>query len=200
MARDYAQRGGSNRRQTRSSSKGAGLPAWVWMFAGLSIGLAVAAFIYISRPASRMPGAATEDGAAVAVKPEKNANKKDPLLLPPREKPRFTFYELLPNQEVVVPRDEALKAAAGKPASGMEAGAIYFIQVASYRAASDAEKQKASLALLGAEARIEKVTIDNKDTYYRVRIGPEKDLAHAQSLMARLEENGIQSLLVKVKN
>jgi len=43
------------------------------------------------------------------------------------------------------------------------------------------------------------VTIDNKDTWFRVRIGPEKDQAKVQSLIARLNENQIQSYLMKVK-
>ena len=202
MPRDYAHTAG-NTRQTRpprkNQGKGAGLPSWVWMFAGLSVGLSVAAFVYLSRPVAPLPAVATEAATeAPAAKPGKPV-KQPPLALPPKEKSRFTFYELLPSQEVVVPRED-LPAKGSKAVSAATPGEIYYIQVASYRGVDDAEKQKAALALLGAEARIEKVTIDNKDTYYRVRVGPEKDLAKAQNLMARLEDNGIQAMLVKVRN
>ena len=75
----------------------------------------------------------------------------------------------------------------------------FIIQVASYKAAAEADKQKASLALMGIEARVEKVTIDNKDTYYRVRVGPMRDERKARDTMAQLESNGINAMMVRVK-
>jgi cell division protein FtsN len=199
VAKDYGQRGSGGRQarpapKSNGSKKSGGMPGWIWMVAGLSIGLAIAAFVYISRPLQH----AEEGGNRAAVmpdKPEKSAGKKEPLKLPPKEKPRFTFYELLPNQEVVVPKDvQVSPKSSGSPDDG-----VYIIQVASYRSQNDADTQKAKLALLGIESRVEKVTIDNKDTFYRVRIGPDKDLAHVHTTMARLEESGIQGMLVKVK-
>ena len=198
MAKDYGQRGNGGRQARpapkHSSSKSSGLPGWVWMVAGLSIGLAIAAFVYISRPLQHESDA-DNHAAAVMDKPEKSGGKKEPLKLPPKEKPRFTFYELLPNQEVVVPKD----VQSNPKSTGLADDGIYIIQVASYRTQKDADTQKAKLALLGIESRVEKVTIDNKDTFYRVRIGPDKNLAHVHTTMARLEENGIQGMLVKVK-
>ena len=200
MARDYAQRSGG-RRQTRSNG---GTPGWVWMVVGLALGLAVAAFVYIKRPAGSLTAqdnAADEvvigkDGEtsrkAAEPKPKK---ERATLTLPPKEKERFTFYELLPNQEVVVPASDA-KAEASKPAAGT---ASYIIQVASYRAKEEADRQKASLALLGVESRIETVTIDNAETFYRVRVGPLKDFGKVQIISNRLADNGIQALVVKVK-
>lgn len=195
MAKDYGQRS-SGGRQARPASKGgrsSGMPGWIWMVVGLSAGLAVAAFIYIGRPLQHAQTG--DDGTAVMPdKPAKASGKKEAIKIPPKEKPRFTFYELLPNQEVVVPRDVQSSAKTIGPDDG-----IYIIQVASYRSQSDADAQKAKLALLGVESRVEKVTIDNKDTFYRVRVGPEKSLARVHTTMARLEENGIQGMLVKVK-
>lgn len=210
MAKDYAQRGGGNRRQARPRNSGGrgGLPGWVWMILGLSLGLAVAAFVYIGRPAQPLPGqaanardnaTANQDGQETAEPLSKSgtfaSSRRNVIKLPPKEKPRFTFYELLPSQEVVVPRDEVQNA--GKN-SGADSG-LFIIQVASYRGEQEADAQKARLALLGVESRIEKVTIDNNDTYYRVRIGPDKSLAHVHTIIARLEENGIQAMVVKLK-
>lgn len=205
MARgDYAQRGG-NRSQTKPKGRGgkgrSSLPGWIWMVLGLSFGLAVAALVYITRPAQPLPGqgAKAEVPADVAAKPaarpEAANGKQQPIKLPPKEKPRFTFYDILPGQEVIVP--DNVTAPAGKALPGDDG--IYVIQVAAYRTQADADAQKARLALIGVESRIEKVTIDNKDTYYRVRVGPEKSLAKAHTLMARLEQNGVQGVLMKVK-
>lgn len=197
MAKDYGQRGSGGRQArpaSRNSGRSGGMPGWIWMVVGLSVGLAVAAFIYIGRP---LQHGQTEDDATAVMpdKPAKANGKKEAIKIPPKEKPRFTFYELLPNQEVVVPRDVQSSA----QTIGADDG-LYIIQVASYRTQADADAQKAKLALLGVESRVEKVTIDNKDTYYRVRIGPEKSLARVHTTMARLEENGLHDMVVtKVK-
>ncbi|PTU31519.1 SPOR domain-containing protein [Stenotrophobium rhamnosiphilum] len=216
MARgDYAQRGNGRNQARSSKGKGKGgssMPGWIWMVLGLSFGLAIAALVYITRPPQPMPGQAAEQSQdnedEVAAKGgDKNTpdakssakadaqGKKGAIKLPPKEKPRFTFYDILPGQEVVVPSNVA--AAAGKALPGDDG--LYVIQVAAYRTQADADAEKAKLALLGMESRIEKVTIDNKDTYYRVRVGPEKSLAKAHTLMARLEQNGVQAVLMKLK-
>ncbi|MEW6167397.1 MAG: SPOR domain-containing protein [Pseudomonadota bacterium] len=192
MARDYGQRGGGNRRQARGKGGGAGLPGWVWLTAGLSAGLAVAAFVYISRPPA--------EKAVVEVPADKPAakaaNRNAPIPLPPKEKARFTFYEILRDQEVVIPREQTRSAQ--PPAGAAADNGRYVVQVASFRSEVEAERQKANLALLGIESRIESVTIDNKDTYYRVRVGPES-WSRVQTTIARLEENGIDALVIKLQ-
>lgn len=202
MARDYAQRS-SGRSQARSKSSkaggGSGMPGWIWLAAGLSVGLAVAALVYIQRPAGALPGA--ESGAAAAVPEAAAATRKGgkaaAIPLPPKEKERFTFYEILKSQEVVIPREE-IKASA--PPSTVDTGTgSFLIQVASFRAQADAERQKASLALIGIESRIESVTIDSRETFYRVRVGPINDWNRVQTTMTRLEENGISALVVKLR-
>lgn len=218
MARDYAHRGGGNRSQARSrgagggrggkSASGGGLPGWVWLAAGLSVGLAVAAFVYIQRPAESMPGTSGRGSPAIvedtaeAPEPktktrEKSRSKPEAIPLPPKEKDRFTFYEILRNQEVIIPR-EAVKDAK-PPASADTGSGSYLIQTASFRSQPDAEKHKANLALLGVESRIESVTIDNKDTFYRVRIGPLNDWSKVQTIMSRLDSNGIQGMVVRLR-
>ena len=212
MARgDYAQRG-NGRNQARSSKgkgrSGGGMPGWIWAVLGLSLGLAIAALVYITRPSQPMPGqtvmakadakaAAADDAddAKTSGKPEAATSKKGAIKLPPKEKPRFTFYDILPGQEVIVPSN--VTAAAGKALPGDDG--LYVIQVAAYRTQEDADAQKAKLALIGIESRIEKITIDNKDTYFRVRVGPSNSLAKAHTLMARLEQNGVQAVLIKLK-
>jgi cell division protein FtsN len=187
--RDYGQKG-AGRSHTRIAPP---MPGWVWLTAGLSMGLAVAAFIYIARPAAA-PGSGKVGEIPVMATKETPPDRKK-VEIPPKEKSRFSFYELLPSYEVVIPRE---KKRPGEVAPIAEPG-TYIIQVGSFKGAADAERQKANLALLGIESRLEKVTIDNKETWYRVRIGPEKDLARVHSTLSLLEENRIQSFLVRVK-
>lgn len=189
MSRDYAVR-----RKPPARKSVPAVPGWVWLFAGLSIGLAVAAVAYVTRPAAPMPGA---DARRASQEPVAERRKVE---VPPKEKSRFTFYELLPSQEVVIREDAAdppAPAAKKKPVA--ESGKGYIIHVASYHEHGNAEEQKAQLAMLGMESRIEKITIDNRDTYYRVRIGPEPSLSRAQSMLAQLRSQGIEAIVVELK-
>ncbi len=182
MAKDFGQRDNSGGRHARGRNE---LPGWVWGLLGLSVGLAVAAVIYIAKP---IPPAET------AAAPEKGVIKKAPIKIPPKEPSRFSFYELLPSYEVVIPRSED-----DKPAVIAEPGS-YVIQVGSFRERAQAEQQKAQLALLGVESRIEQVTIDNNQNWFRVRVGPEKDLGKLHLITSRLAENKIKGVVMKVES
>ncbi|MBI3172040.1 MAG: SPOR domain-containing protein [Hydrocarboniphaga effusa] len=189
MGKDFAQSNHGGR-QTRS---GAALPGRVWLLLGIAIGLVCAAGYYISRPALDAQNASeAPDGKS------KTAGKKK-IAIPPKEPSRFAFYELLPSYEVVIPK-ESLKPETKStgPATAGEPGNRFMIQVGSFQDRKEAEQQKANLALLGIESRVEQVTIDNKQTWYRVRVGPEKDPERVQNIMARLEENEIKALVMRV--
>jgi cell division protein FtsN len=188
MSKDYAHRGNAGRQ-----TSGGGLPGWVWLMAGIALGFAGAVIYYISRPA--------EVEQAVAKITDGKSGGKKKITIPPKEQSRFAFYELLPNYEVVIPK-ESLKEGKAAPAPDASAPATstgrYLIQVGSFKERAEAEGQKANLALLGIESRIEKVTIDNSQTWYRVRIGPEKDQRRVETILARLEENGVKALVMMV--
>jgi len=201
VARDYAKgrsssgRGGGSARRGASKSKSQPLPGWIWLVLGLSIGLVVAAFVYIVRP--KGPAAALP----VASAPSPKTDAKGRILLPPKQPSRFSFYEMLPSYEVVIPREDARDSAKSGRATTADIAqpGQYLIQVGSYRSRDEAERNRASLALLGVESRIEQVTIDQKETWFRVRVGPESNLVRAQEILDRLDQNGVKGILVKVK-
>jgi len=186
MTKDFAHRGNGGRQ-----TSGGGMPGWVWLLGGIALGFAGAAVYYISRPAvERVVADATDDKA--------KADGKKKITIPPKEQSRFLFYELLPGYEVVVPK-ELLKGVQRQPDAGAPASpGRYLIQVGAFKERAEADQQKANLALLGIESRIEKVTIDNSQTWYRVRIGPEKDQRRVETILARLEENDIKALVMMV--
>ena len=136
-ARDYANSSRKKavpRRQTRRKQDKA-LPGWVWLLAGLSIGLAIAAGFYITRPTG-LPAA--EPAAAPGSQAELKAQPK--IELPPKEEARFSFYEILPNYEVVVPRSEPNQPAQRAPKTVPEPG-NYLVQVGSFQSRQDADRQ-----------------------------------------------------------
>jgi len=213
MARDYAKqrnpngnRRGGAAANRRDKDSGGGLPGWIWLMLGLAIGLAVAVFVYIGRPANKVTLGSAQPAANNAVATDNDGRKT--VALPPKQPSRFAFYELLPSYEVVIPRENSKGAKAGQtppPAPPDVKQALaepgqYLIQVGAFRSREEADKHRASLALIGIESRIEQVTIDQRDTWFRVRIGPEATLAKAQAILDRLESNDIKGMLVKVKS
>ncbi len=94
------------RRSTRSRStakKKQSYPGWLWMLFGLAIGLSVAFAIYVKDHEPVQPQAASapssidsngESAIPASATPEPQVVKKER---------RFTFYDLLPAAEFVVP-------------------------------------------------------------------------------------------------
>jgi cell division protein FtsN len=187
MPKDFAHKGGGGR---QTAARG-GMPGWLWLLVGIALGFVGAVAYYISRPAQVQ---------AVADIVEKKTGVKKKITIPPKEPSRFAFYDMLPNYEVVVPK-ESLKrdSKPATPAADEPTGSQYIIQVGSFTDVKEAEQQKAKLALLGVESRVEKVTIDNSKTWYRVRIGPEKDQHSVETILARLEENDIKALVMMIR-
>jgi cell division protein FtsN len=223
MPRDYKHR--ATRRKKRRK-----LSPWVGVISGLLIGLFVAFLVFLKMQAPPEPPAffqesllppveETHPDAAVenAAAGEEEAPQGQPL--PP--KPRFDFYTLLPEMEVVVPEEEiapppapavqrpavqstpvtqpASPAAKSSPAKASPVE-TYLLQVGSFRNGDQAERFKAELALLGLETSIQKVTIDNKSTYHRVRVGPFHDTGSLNNARSRLSKKGIESRVIKIKN
>ncbi|WP_420467132.1 SPOR domain-containing protein [Panacagrimonas sp.] len=203
MARDYVAR---NR---RPPPRPAGLPGWVWLVAGLSMGLVIATIVYIGRPPQPLPMSqqARTPTAAAAARPK--------VEIPPVETPRFDFYTLLEKEQVVVPVQEPeLPQAAPAPAAPPPAveppettvsipamsapsGAQYLVVAGAFREADNAEEHKARLAFAGIESDIERITGQDRQIWHRVRSGP-YNLSKAENLMAQLQANGFEGRVVKL--
>ena len=194
MPRDYKHR--ATRRKKRKQ-----VSPWFGLLAGLLIGLFIAFLVYIKMLA---PSAAPQQASLPINAPLSEMQDADeegesePDRLPPPPKPRFDFYTILPEMEVVIPEQEIT----GKPEEGVrqvEDPGTYFLQAASFSTAAQADRFKAELALLGLETSIQKVTINNRDTYHRVRVGPYRDLNELNRVRRLLKKQGIESALIRVK-
>lgn len=74
---------------------------------------------------------------------------------------------------------------------------MYVLQMGAFVRQTEAESLKARLALVGMNARIQPVMVD-RQTYYRVRIGPTDDLAQLNADRARLQQHRFDSILLKL--
>lgn len=200
MTRDYKPRSGKNDRRKAT-------PGWVWLLAGLVLGLAVAliAYKYHGRTPDKpvpaqldLPSEQADEAAGPATANGKSGKHATEQALPPPPKPRFDFYTILPEMEVVVPEEEIK----GRPKGGVpqvDQPGTYYLQAGSFRAFDQADRLKAQLALLGLHAGIETVTVNKNETWHRVRVGPYKNLDDLNRARALLKENSMAAVLVKLK-
>ena len=115
-------------------------------------------------------------------------------------KPRFEFYKVLtdkqnaPSAEPVKPSDKSKPVEKTHPADNKIAKyEPQILQAGSFPNASDAEKIKAKLALLGVEANIQSANIPDKGVWYRVRLGPYKSAEEMNQARSFLKQNGVES-------
>lgn len=198
MARDY--KNSRSKAFTRKTRKPA--PGWLWLAAGLVIGLFAAFLIWLDkRPADvgEPPSQAVALASSSVQKEEKEKASEKKTAVPAvsggsgQPKPRFDFYTILPEMEVIIPDKEVKNRAVPKgPAES------YFLQAGSFKNLADADALKANLALLGVEAKIQSVSAGG-DTWHRVRLGPYSDLNQLDQVRARLRQNNINAIPVKGK-
>jgi cell division protein FtsN len=75
---------------------------------------------------------------------------------------------------------------------------IYFVQAGAFARSEDAEQQRAKLGLLGQQAKITEREQSGR-LMYRVRMGPYPRRDEADGLQARLQEQSIESQIVRVE-
>jgi len=172
------------------------------MLFGLGLGLTVAVLVYLDgqQPAGP-PVAVTVTAPPAAETPAPTTQSPTPAETGDSEAMQFEFYNLLPRFEVVLPETE-LEARPDIPDASepvLEDPGRYVLQAGSFRAEADAEGRRASLALLGIESSIQRVTIDT-DEYHRVRIGPTSDLDSLNGIRTRLWDAEIEVLLIKLSD
>lgn len=196
------------------------------LFVGLVIGVLAAAAVvwyihrtpppFSARTQPPAPPAAQQQQPAAPAQPAPapQASQQTPLALPgkpgdpipqPSDKPRFDFYKILPGNSEAIPDPkpaakpgEPKQAEANKDKETKETALKepVFLQTGSFQNAGDADNQKARLAMLGVEAAIQQVMLQDK-VWYRVRLGPFRKLEEVNAVRAELARQGIDANVVK---
>lgn len=190
MARDYAKlrstapkraagrKPAAAAKKTRSSSPPSS--PWRWYGSGLLSGFFLSFLLYM--------GTLPQDSDKT-VEGTPTAAEAVPAAPP---KPRFDFYNLLPEQQIEVNVDPA-EVTRTRATTSSEA---YLLQTGSFKQKEDADRRRAELLLLGLEPSIQEINGDN-GLWFRVYLGPfdsHSTMAKARGLTAA---QNIDTLLIK---
>ncbi len=186
----------SKKKAKAKKSSGSGI-GWGSLMIGMIIGLVigVGAYLYTKLNSTAAEIAPSTPATAMA-KPAITTSKPSAAETTP-EKSRFDFYTLLPEMEIFIP-EQSEQAALRMPK--LKKPGTYVLQVGSFRHYSDADAFKAQLALKGFESAIQTVSINNDNTWHRVRIGPIKEMRKLNLTRKRLRNDNIEFMLLKIKS
>jgi len=206
MARDYKSRAARKKVKHRT-------PVWVWLVMGYVFGSVSVGMIWWSLSPTGPQGESWIGAKPRSLRPAVPSSEADPESAEATEiEPlHYEFYNLLKEQEVVVP-DEELEAKPRKPPADkattpeteVAAAAApvpksgYLIQVSSFQNARDADRLKAQLALLGLHAQVNKASIKGT-AWHRVRVGPYNSAQAVQQARKQLASNGHSALVIKIR-
>lgn len=171
---------------------------------GLSLALAVA--FYISKkPPQERPGVKVPN-LPLSIKP---VAPTEPVVSD-EEKPatQIDLNKPLQGKSPAVPSSSAdpiADIAAGKSVADAAAGAkadakievVFFVQTGAFPSQTEADAQKASLAMQGMQSQISEGLVDGKSVW-RVRIGPFANVDDSGIVRSKLTGMGIKPAVIKV--
>ncbi len=177
LSRDY-------KHVKRNTPGGQAFNGWVGLLAGLAIGLTVALGVFL-----HYKDMAPAEPRAAAAKPPASAQSTEEAPPAPVDPAKdYTFYNMLPTQEVQVPTKEEN---AGGKASALPAGDVV-LQAGSFKQPDEADKLQAKLAQYGVDAKIQRFALED-ETWYRVRIGPIATVQELEAIRAKLADAEVEA-------
>lgn len=194
-----AQRKTRRKRRRTSRAKKSDYPPYVWMLFGLAVGLSVAFAVYVKdrRPAAV---AVADTPQPASLQSALDDNDETPIAPEPATKKdkRFTFYDILPNVEILTD-DTAPEVEADIAPQAIDEPGVYVLQAGSFSTHEDADRRRAELALQGIESHIQRVKLNDRN-YHRVYIGPTDDLDELNMLRSRLRAAQIDVFRIRLSD
>lgn len=185
MPKDYKNTGQARRKTPVEST-----PGWLWLIVGFILGFGAAMGVtWLQQSDTELP----------RVDLEPKNGEGDGESSDEDGKSRFNFYRMLESFEVIVPEEEVRVRDSDSGRAGPTEEGAYVLQVGSFRNEADADRLRANLGMSGFESHIQRVSIDDGTTYYRVRIGPIEDPEQLERTRGRLEDQGIEPLLIRLR-
>ena len=102
--------------------------------------------------------------------------------------------------EVIVPEQQISGTATREGVKQVEQPGTYLLQAGSFRSKQQADQLRAKLALLGLETSLQTVSINSKQAWHRVRVGPFSNLRDLNEARRLLQNNGVDAILIRLKS
>jgi cell division protein FtsN len=188
MARDYKHRASQNKKAPQQTA----VAWWKW---GLIILLVALFAVFLFFLKSSEPSPEWEQQKNLPAPITKKTAKQPSALAKKTREPKFTFYDILSEEQVY---EHEMNARKREERVGKGKKSKYTLQVGAFRSFKEADKLKAELALIGIESKIEKATVNNA-IWNRVKIGPYNSPSRASALKERLKQKGIDVIVTEAK-
>lgn len=183
-------------------------PGWMWLLAGLLIGMFLSFLIYLREIDSTVPPDTQAKNTPIVEKPVETK--------PPSPIPHFEFYDILPQSEVSSPavavsetevtevdvvapppakKTEVIPVEKTVPPPVQSTASAQILQVGAFRDVQEAEGLKAHLAMLGIRSQVRATSEEGVGVWHRVEVGPIKNFAQLERLQAQLRTHNIAFIL-----
>lgn len=166
---------------------------------GLAVGILLAALVQLVIDRARAPGSGLNTLLTRSESPRPTPAQPPSPAAAPKPRPKYDFYTILPEIETVLPDPDTAPPGKSARAAAPDVGARYVLQAGSFARFEDADRLKARLALNGLFAQIQKVSIEGRGEYHRVRLGPYGNLRELDGADQQLRALGIQALRLKIR-
>ena len=169
------------------------MPGWVVLLSGVLVGLLLAVFAYVQGWVPQPVGNNQQPvpGSSQQVQDAGDVEDVSETLSSSEKKQDYDFYTVLPEMEIVIPKEEINQAIERDNREY-----TYILQIGSFKNLADAEKLKAKIAFSGQIAHIQSIDV-NQTTWHRVRVGPFDSSRKADSVKRQLEKNDLSALMMK---
>ncbi|WP_299980838.1 SPOR domain-containing protein [uncultured Pseudoteredinibacter sp.] len=175
---------GNKRRSSSKKAQSRSASGWLWFLCGGLLGSLATFLIFLS---GVIPAPQAETAKQASNKQPAAEEKSIP-------QPRFDFYELLKESEVVVEKSpDAYDGGGLRQQKDME----FLLQVGSFRSAKDADRLHAKLALSGFDSQVEEVKVRNGSIWHRVLVGPYASKSKLANTRGKLISQGIETLVIE---
>jgi len=176
----------AKKRKKGATRKSTPVPGWVWLVTGLALGLFVTLIVHLVKIAPEAAKARELAVTAAKVKDAEATKKKAEQAR--KDKKNYSFYTMLQQDKVEVPKD--LETEPDAPAYYQ-----FMLQTGAFTSVADADRVRADMIMQGFDAQI-KGTSSDKGTLHRVIVGPfpnRSKMAKARSLLAA---KGVASMMI----
>lgn len=153
--------------------------------------------MYLLQPKPHARQAVKAETAAPEACAPTQPQAAEPTVRPGKDPKDYEFYGVLEKVPLTPTRPDLEPPQAPPPVAPTQASTPvataqpFYLQVASFKAAADADALKARIVLAGEPASVVAMDIPDKGPHYRVRVGPFTSKEALSSAKDRLGESGI---------